>query len=102
MLKSLISESLPTPSSPPTHKFAITSTIIQHLADPNASTNPSTTSENGDAVVKKEGGKAGRRGMHSATGAYWNESRDGMWSFKWEGGEATGMDVVISVLWIGI
>ena len=24
--------------------------------------------------------------MHSASGAYWNNERDGMWSFKWEGG----------------
>ena len=26
----------------------------------------------------------GRRGMHSACGAYWNNERDGMWSFKYE------------------
>lgn len=42
----------------------------------------------------------GRRGMHSATGAYWNEKTDGMWSFKYEGGENQGLDVVISVIWI--
>jgi hypothetical protein len=44
----------------------------------------------------------GRRGMHSATGAYWNEKTDGMWSFKYEGGESKGLDVVISVIWISI
>lgn len=44
----------------------------------------------------------GRRGMHSATGAYWNEKTDGMWSFKYEGGESKGLDVVISVIWIAI
>ncbi len=44
----------------------------------------------------------GRRGMHSATGAYWNEKTDGMWSFKYEGGENKGLDVVISVIWIAI
>lgn len=44
----------------------------------------------------------GRRGMHSATGAYWNEKTDGMWSFKFEGGESQGLDVVISVIWISI
>lgn len=44
----------------------------------------------------------GRRGMHSATGAYWNEKTDGMWSFKYEGGENKGLDVVISVIWISI
>jgi hypothetical protein len=44
----------------------------------------------------------GRRGMHSATGAYWNEKTDGMWSFKYEGGESKALDVVISVIWISI
>jgi len=40
--------------------------------------------------------------MHSATGAYWNNATDGMWSWKYEGGEAKGMDVVVSVIWIAI
>jgi hypothetical protein len=40
--------------------------------------------------------------MHSATGAYWNEKTDGMWSFKYEGGESKSLDVVISVIWIAI
>jgi hypothetical protein len=44
----------------------------------------------------------GRRGMHSATGAYWDEKRDGMWSYKYDGGDGKGMDVVISLIWIGI
>jgi len=44
----------------------------------------------------------GRRGMHSATGAYWNEKTDGMWSFKYEGGENKGLDVVISVIWVSL
>ena len=44
----------------------------------------------------------GRRGMHSASGAYWNNERDGMWSFKYEGGEGKGMDIVVSVMWIGV
>jgi hypothetical protein len=62
----------------------------------------------------------GRRGMHSACGAYWNNERDGMWSFKYEtkgkivvkesfikiGSGLTfrfiGMDVVISVIWIAV
>jgi len=38
--------------------------------------------------------------MHSATGAYWNNETDGMWSWKYEGGEAKGMDVVVSIIWI--
>lgn len=40
--------------------------------------------------------------MHSASGAYWNTDKDGLWSFKYEGGEARGMDVVVSVMWIAI
>lgn len=44
----------------------------------------------------------GRRGMHSATGAYWNNETDGMWSFKYEGGEARGMDVVVCVIWVAV
>ena len=40
--------------------------------------------------------------MHSATGAFWNTSTDGMWSYKWEGGEAKGMDVVISIIWVAV
>lgn len=46
--------------------------------------------------------KVGRRGMHSASGAYWNNERDGMWSYKYEGGEGKGMDIVISLMWIGV
>jgi hypothetical protein len=68
-----------------------------------------TKTENSDGTistsdVKKEAtgtdGKphVGRRGMHSATGAYWNDKTDGMWSFKYEGGENKGLDVVISVI----
>lgn len=38
--------------------------------------------------------------MNSSTGAYWNEATDGMWSFKFEGGR--GLDVVISVIWVGL
>lgn len=49
-------------------------------------------------------GKAsvGRRGLHSATGAFWDSKNDGMWSFKYDGAEARGFDVVISVVWISI
>lgn len=40
--------------------------------------------------------------MHSAAGAYWNNDNDGMWSYKYEGGEDRGMDVVVCVMWVGI
>ena len=44
----------------------------------------------------------GRRGMHCAQGAFWNDKTDGMWSYKYEGGGGKGMDVVIMVVWIQI
>lgn len=53
-------------------------------------------------VTTGSGKKVGRRGMHSASGAYWNNERDGMWSHKYEGGEEKEMDIVISIMWIGV
>ncbi|KAF2209032.1 hypothetical protein CERZMDRAFT_91440 [Cercospora zeae-maydis SCOH1-5] len=46
--------------------------------------------------------KVGRRGMHSASGAFWNNEKDGMWSYKYEGGEGKGMDIVVSVMWVAV
>ena len=43
--------------------------------------------------------------MHTASGAYWNNDKDGMWSFKYdgaEGGKGKGFDVVVSIIWIAI
>jgi len=118
MLKALISESAPN-GGQPNYKFAVNSTIIQHLVPssalnkPRAPTNsagtstdssePATTTELKTEATGTDGKPhVGRRGMHSATGAYWNEKTDGMWSFKYEGGESKGLDVVISVIWIGL
>jgi hypothetical protein len=119
ILKSLISESSPSGGSP-SFKYAVNSTIIQHLvptsslnkskASPPATTDASTesdakiTTSDAKSEAKSTDGKphVGRRGMHSATGAYWNEKTDGMWSFKYEGGESKGLDVVISVIWISL
>jgi hypothetical protein len=79
----------------------VNSTIIQHLSDPR-----SAGSEEGAAPAEGAGEalqkSVGRRGMHSASGAYWNNERDGMWSFKYEGGESKGMDIVVSIMWIGV
>jgi hypothetical protein len=63
-----------------------------------------STSEGGAVGATATDGKphVGRRGMHSATQAFWNEQTDGMWSFKYDGGEGKGMDVVISVIWISV
>lgn len=89
-------------------KFAVNSTIIQHLSDPHHSSTTEGGDVNDEKTIKLEDGeevkssKVGRRGMHSASGAYWNNERDGMWSYKYEGGEGKGMDIVVSVMWIGV
>ena len=38
--------------------------------------------------------------MHAASGAYWNNEKDGMWSFKYEAAEGKGLDVVVGVVWV--
>lgn len=88
------------------YKFAINSTIVQHSVPTAAPTYASTgtsTTDNSTAVSNTEKKKAatGRRGMHSATGGYWNQATDGMWSYKYEGGDDKGFDVVIMLIWIG-
>ena len=40
--------------------------------------------------------------MHSASGAYWNNEKDGMWNYMYEKAESKGFDVVLSILWISI
>ncbi|KFA74174.1 hypothetical protein S40288_06522 [Stachybotrys chartarum IBT 40288] len=112
MLKAVISESTPEGAAGPTYKFACNSTIVQHLVPTSAlnkargGTETQTkepyieTSADGDATDGKA--HVGRRGMHSATGAYWDEKKDGMWTFKYDGGEAKGLDVVIMLIWVAI
>ncbi|KAK5171340.1 uncharacterized protein LTR77_004484 [Saxophila tyrrhenica] len=104
ILKSIISESSAADTK---YKFAVNSTIIQHLSDPRSSGAEAGTQTDADEEAGVTGGqsqerKVGRRGMHSASGAYWNNERDGMWSHKYEGGEGKGMDIVVSIMWIGV
>ena len=40
--------------------------------------------------------------MHSASGAYWNNEKDGMWNWKYNKGEEKGFDVILSIIWISI
>ncbi|KAK5946417.1 hypothetical protein PMZ80_000560 [Knufia obscura] len=68
-------------------KFVVNSTIVQHK-----SSNVDETTGRGQ----------GRRGMHSAAGAYWNNEKDGMWSFKYEAAEKMGLDVVVGIVWIWV
>jgi hypothetical protein len=100
MLKAVMSEATPEGAAAPAYKFAINSTIVQHVVPTSQLNKPATP-----AAAEQEGaskkGPAGRRGMHSATGGYWNEKTDGMWSFKWDG-EAKGLDVVLMLIWIAV
>ncbi|KAI9671805.1 MAG: hypothetical protein M1831_003333 [Alyxoria varia] len=121
---STIIQSLPGTSNESTdsqYKYAVQSTIVQHIDTPSSTatgtaTGTATTdagtsildADDDDSTTEKANGTStgsqpprGRRGLHAATGAFWNEETDGMWSYKWEGGARCGMDVVINVIWMG-
>lgn len=121
ILKAVISESTTDKNTVPAFKFAVNSTIVQHLVptsqlnksqgtstgtstDDITSEAPSDSDSTGTATATATDGKphVGRRGMHSAQGAYWNEETDGMWSYKYDGGDAKGLDVVIMLIWIAL
>lgn len=80
VLQSLVKETTSDSQPQPQYKFLVNSTIIQHAS----------------------GVDGGRRGMHAASGAYWNNEKDGMWSFKYEAAEGKGLDVVVGVIWVWI
>lgn len=106
VLKQLISETTASEdeSSPSAqYKWIVNTTIIQHLSDPAARGSDEAAAGAGAAGKAK----VGRRGMHSASGAFWNNEKDGMWSYKHDSGaaggeEKRGMDVVVSVMWIAV
>lgn len=113
ILKAIISESTPSGSQAPSHKFVVNSTIVQHLVPTSALNKPKGGSESkneephittSDGAPTGTDGKphVGRRGMHSATQAFWDQKSDGLWSFKYDGGEGKGMDVVVTVIWIAV
>ncbi|OAP54349.1 hypothetical protein AYL99_11450 [Fonsecaea erecta] len=77
-------------ASQPQYKYVVNSTIIQHAA--------STPASAGDDSKKT----SGRRGMHAASGAYWNNEKDGMWSFKYPGADSKGLDVVVGIIWVWV
>ncbi|PYI35136.1 hypothetical protein BP00DRAFT_422467 [Aspergillus indologenus CBS 114.80] len=91
ILKALISATAPsTASSSPPYRFVVNSTIVQQgLIDKSAAADGTTAN-------------AGKRGMHSASGAFWDVNRDGMWTFKYPGAEERGLDVVVSVTWFAL
>ena len=87
----MLSESQEKSAGTPGYKFIVNSTIIQTLSD---------TASSGTESEGKEDAKSGRVGMHCASGAYWNNEKDGMWSWKYNGVQA--LDVVISVMWLAV
>ncbi|PLB43995.1 hypothetical protein P170DRAFT_67088 [Aspergillus steynii IBT 23096] len=91
ILKALIAATTPsTPSSGPPYRFTVNSTIVQQgLIDRSAAADGAATN-------------VGKRGMHSASGAYWDVNRDGMWTFKYPGADERGLDVVVSVTWFAV
>ena len=93
ILGALVEETVQKPSgstpAQPQFKYVVNSTIIQHA----------TVSSTSSDELKKTGG---RRGMHAASGAYWNNEKDGMWSFKYPGADSKGLDVVIGIIWVWV
>ncbi|KAK5712506.1 hypothetical protein LTS12_027902 [Elasticomyces elasticus] len=91
ILKSLISATAPSnPSTPAPYRFTVNSTIVQqgHVDK--------------TAAADSHSGNTGKRGLHSAAGAFWDVNRDGMWTFKYPGAEVKGLDVVVSVTWFAV
>ncbi|KAJ6150886.1 dynein light chain (Tctex1) [Penicillium chermesinum] len=91
VLKALIAATAPSGSSKPApYRFTVNSTIVQQgVIDKTAAADGAQ-------------GNAGKRGMHSASGAFWDVNRDGMWTFKYPGAEERGLDVVVSVTWFAL
>ncbi len=87
ILRTLIDRTSIGEAKQPAYKYITNSTIIQHQGVPSQAGAPAA---------------AGRRGMHSAVCAFWNTEKDGTFSFKWEGAERRGLDVVINIHWISI
>lgn len=136
----------------PQYKFAVTSTIVQHIASdtdgnkskaeqakqkrmPPATSASSTTlgaietdtkdtnipaqgdpsngqskasqweSEPGNPEAPKDESPVitgSKRGVHCATGGYWNLETDGFWTHKYAAQERLGLDVIVNILWVSI
>ena len=96
VLQNLVSETSKD-HKPSPYKFHVSSTIIQHTPSTHPSPGPA---ESRSKEVASSGLSNGRRGMHSAAGAFWDDKKDGMWSYKYEGNAQQGFDVVVSVVWV--
>ncbi|KAF2399104.1 hypothetical protein EJ06DRAFT_495786 [Trichodelitschia bisporula] len=90
-IEQLVTEVSPKGSRSP-YKFIVTSTIIQH----------NVPSAGAPVTEEAKTSAAGRRGMNTASGAYWDNAKDGMWSYKVDSEAAVGFSIVVSVFWIAI
>ncbi|KKA27982.1 hypothetical protein TD95_005332 [Thielaviopsis punctulata] len=81
----------------PQYKFVCNSSIVQHTA-------PTEEDDDDEEEGKEKEYKpsGARRGMHSATAAFWDDARDGMWSYKYDGGASKGLDIIIMLVWVHI
>lgn len=68
-----MSESKPAGQDAPPYKFIINSTIIQHLGSGHGSAGSAAGGTSGHGGKSVSG--VGRRGLHSACGAYWNAEK---------------------------
>ena len=106
-LQSLISEISASPQQK-SFKFVVTSTIMEqqnpasHPRIVSSNEPTQTLSSDTSTTGGSAGSAAGKRGMHSATGAYWNKQQDGMWSHKYEKQESKGFDVIVTVIWVAM
>ncbi|MCJ1287035.1 hypothetical protein MMC26_006382 [Xylographa opegraphella] len=92
---------------PSPYKFVVTSTIVQNILPvqtQSAGTSTATGAEDGaeldGSIATGAKASSGKRGMHSASGAYWNKEKDGSWSYKFDGEDVREFDVVITVIWV--
>ncbi|KAI6784460.1 dynein light chain [Emericellopsis cladophorae] len=99
-LKALIAEATPQDAPGPGCKFACNSVIVQHLVPTSALNKPRGGTD--AKAAESNFTTSGRRGMHSAVGAYWNDTKDGMWVHRYTGGERKGLDVIVTMLWIAL
>ncbi|KAI9883185.1 MAG: hypothetical protein M1823_005042 [Watsoniomyces obsoletus] len=103
---------------PRTYKFAVTSTIIQHVEPEHGksssagvginttnTTEQSTTSGQDPNTLTANNTDSkrvqARRGIHSATAGYWNAEKDGIWNFKYDASDK-GIEVIVCVVWISL
>ncbi|KAJ5113080.1 hypothetical protein N7456_001614 [Penicillium angulare] len=91
VLQALIAATAPSDTTKPApYRFTVNSTIVQQgVIDKSAAAGGTQNN-------------AGKRGMHSASGAFWDVNRDGMWTYKYPGAEERGLDIVVSVTWFAV